>query len=194
MFETHDGPEVAYDGEQIWVVPYGFDQPKFRDGPLQLMWFHYGMVALPFMTQVEGVRHEYAGIRSLPGKERQYDVVQMSFHPENKTHSGVIDLYIDRETSRLKAWTQGTRMPILPGDVLPREFQSSGGDTLRVIDEYQDIDGLIIARSYASIAGNGSQVTGAHLILNPSIKQAFDEAALKRPPGSESYPFGPSGQ
>lgn len=194
LFEPNKGPEVAYDGEQIWVVPYSFDEPQFRDGPVQLMWFHYAIVALPFMTQVDGVKHEYIGHKKLPNDDTEYEVVRMSFDPENKVHSGLMDLYIDPETSRLKAWTQGAMIPILPGNVLPKEFTAGGGGTLRIIDEYLETNGLVIARSYASFAEENNDVTGAHLILNPSLNLPFDENALVAPVEAKSYPFGPSNQ
>lgn len=116
----------------------------------------------------------------------------MSFEPKGKVHAGSFDLYIDPKTSRLKAWIQGAMLPLLPGNALPKEFRAGGRNMLRIIDEYQQVDGFIIARSYASFSKKNNDVTGAHIIVNPSFSTDFDLNALKRPKGAKSYPFGPS--
>jgi len=185
--EDSAGPHAGFDGERLWRRPYDFD-PAFQDPPFQLLYFHYGMISLPWMTQMDGVVLEDRGSGNLPSLDIAFRVVRMSFAPEGKTHGGHYDLYIDPQTNRLAGWIQTTRVPILPGNFLPAEVEGRDGpgNIARIVDQYAELDGKIIPIAYSSLATDGSdRLFGIHLLIEPSFGGAIDESMLQPPEDSE---------
>jgi hypothetical protein len=179
--EESAGPHVGFDGERLWRRPYDFD-PSFQDSPFQLLYYHYAMISLPWLTQMDGVVLDDRGTGNLPSLEVEFRVVRMSFSPKGKTHGGHYDLYIDPQTDRLAGWIQTTRVPILPGDPLPAEVEGSDGPgrIARVVDQYAELDGKVIPIAYSSLATDGSdRLFGIHLLIEPSFRDAIDVSMLE---------------
>ena len=185
--EESVGPHAGFDGERLWSRPYSFD-PSFQDSPFMLMYFHYSMIALPWMTQMDGVVLEDRGTGNLPSLDIEFRVVRMSFSPAGKTHGGHYDLYIDPQTNRLAGWIQTTRVPILPGDALPAEVEGRDGpgNIARIVDQYAELDGKLIPIAYSSLATDGSdRLFGIHLLIEPSFGDAIDVSMLEPPEDAE---------
>ena len=148
--ENLDGPEAAVTRDQYWRADYQFD-PAFQEGPHILAWFHYSMIALPFLTQIDGAELSRIEDSSLPNSEKTYPTVRMRFSPgSGKSMEGFMDLIIDPDTHLLAGWGQGTPIALLPGDILPPEVPAlpGGARFLRVVDKYQTIDGITIPIGY----------------------------------------------
>lgn len=183
--ENLDGPEAAVTRDQYWRTDYQFDKP-FQEGPHMLAWFHYSMIALPFLTQVDGVKLVQIEDSSLPNSDKTYPTIHMTFEPgEDRTMPGFMDLIIDPDTHLLAGWGQGTPIALLPGDILPPEvFALPGGARfLRVVDKHQTVDGLVIPAGYYSNRPDGS-LAGSHILLSASFSEKFDEKKLKKPKGA----------
>ena len=145
------------------------------------------MISLPWLTQQNEVSLRSAGSEALPFFDTPHHVVEMSFHPEGKTHEGVFRLYIDPETYRLRGFSQTARYPFLPGDVFPQDLSAGGmSNMFRVIETYANVDGLVLPRSYSTIVvrEDGMQLMGSHLVLQPSFENPLPEQSLTKPDGA----------
>ena len=183
--ENLPGPEAGVTADEYWRTTYAFD-PPFQEGPQTLAWFHYGILALPFLTQVEGVVLTSIEPGSLPNSAKVFPAIRMTFEPGGgKSMAGFIDLFIDPDTYLLAGWSQGSAFPLLPGDVLPPEVAATRNRMLRVVDAYHDIDGLIIPKGYYSNRPDGV-LAGSHIILEASFDAPFDESQLMRPDGGRT--------
>lgn len=177
--EGLDGFEAGFDGKQLWQTSYSFD-PSFQDGAMMLSWYHYGMIALPFLAAAEGSDARYLGTESLAGDDVAYHVVQVSYGAVD--WDGDFDLFIDQATGRLKAWRQGAMTPPLPGDPLPG-LPVPPAKILRVVDEYQTVSGFILPRTYVSYSPAGD-LGGVHMVLDAQVIASFEEAAASPPDGA----------
>ncbi len=185
--EESAGPHAGFDGERMWRRPYDFD-PSFQDQPFQLLYYHYAMISLPWLTQMDGVVLEDRGTGKLPTLDVEFRVVRMSFSPEGKTHGGHYDLYIDPQTNRLTGWIQTTRVPILPGDFLPAvvEGRDGPGNIARVVDQYAELDGKVLPIAYSSLSTDGAdRLFGIHLLIEASFGDAIDMSMLDPPEDAE---------
>ncbi len=180
--ENKAGYEAGYDGENLWRTDYSFD-PKFQDGPALLLWFHYGMASLPFVANVEGTKLEDREQETLPDTDTNYDVVRMTFAPKGKVRAGFIDIFIDPQTHLLKAWRQGSGYPLMPHDPLGDITGTPQQTMLRIINDYQKVDGFTVPRSYVSMATSGD-IVGVHMLLEASFSKAFDEKDAMAPKGA----------
>ena len=185
--EDSTGPHAGFDGENLWRTPYDFD-PSFQDPPFQLMYYHFAMISLPWVTQLDGVVLEDLGLRKLPTREAELHAVRMSFSPEGKTHGGHYDLYIDPQTKRLTGWIGTTQVPMMPGDFLPAKMEGTDGPgrIARIVDQHAEIDGRVIPISYSSVATDGSdRLFGVHLLMEASFVETFDESMIRPPENAE---------
>ena len=185
--EESAGPHAGFDGERIWRRSYDFD-PSFQDSPFQLLYYHYAMISLPYLTQLDGVVLENRGTGKLPSLDVVFRVVRMSFSPASKTHGGHYDLYIDPQTNRLAGWIQTTRVPIMPGNFLPAEVEGSDGpgNIARVVDRYAELDGMVVPIAYSSFSTDGSdRLFGIHLLIEASFGDAIDVSMLELPEDGE---------
>ena len=183
--ENMDGPEAAVTRDQYWRTDYQFDKP-FQEGPHMLAWFHYSMIALPFLSQVDGVTMARVEDSTLPYSEKSYPTVRMSFDPgEGKVMEGFMDLIIDPDTHLLAGWGQGSPLALLPGDILPPEMPTLPGRArfVRIVDKHQTVDGLVIPIGYYSNRPDGT-LAGSHIVLDASFDEKFDERQLKMPEGA----------
>ncbi len=179
-WENTDGYEAGLTRESYWIRPLTFD-PTFQEPTAMLAWYHYGMINLPFLTQSDtSVLETTAGIENpLTGKALKG--VRMTFEPgEGRKHEGVIDLYIDPDTNLLAAWRLSTMYAALPGDVLPDEVPVPPGAPLRIVENYQTYDGVVLPQAYASLTPDG-KAAGTHVILSASFTQPFPHDALTPP-------------
>ncbi len=182
--ETIDGPEAGFDGSSAWAQNYTFESnPNFRDGPLQMLWCHYGMISLPFISQLDGVTLTMLEPERLEQYDKEFIVVRMTY--ENVDKPGKYDVFIDPDTHLTRAWRHTASFPLLPGDIQVNAM--FGGDSfpgiLRLVDEYLTVDGLTIPRSYTSIGPDGKTVTGAHLVVDASFSKKFDPSLTAIPEG-----------
>lgn len=181
-FEERRQPNIAFDGTNIWMVDYDFD-PNFKDGPFQLLYYHYSLINLPWMSQVDGVDLKRKDPGMVPGFDKQYLVVNMSFNPQDKTHAGSYDLYIDPDTYLLRGVHHNAMFPILPGGVLPAEVDGMRSSMWRITEAYAEVGGMTIPRSYNTIrvSGDDTQLMGSHVVLDASFDQNFDMKKLDQP-------------
>ena len=182
--ESIRGPEAGFDGTSVWAQNYTFESnPNFRDGPFQLLWCHYGMISLPFISQMDGVTLTALPSERLEQFDKTFQVVRMSY--ENVDKEGVYDVFIDPDTHLMRAWRHTAFFPLLPGGVKVKAMFGDGSSpgVLRLVDEYMVVDGLTIPRSYTSIGPDGKKVTGAHLVVDASFSKPFDAARAAIPKG-----------
>lgn len=183
-----DGPEpsAGFDGTALWRRDYTFD-PRFQDPPFQLLFFHYAMLTLPWLSQQDGVVLTAMERDSLPGYPVLHDVVEMTFEPEGGYHGGAYRLYIDPATHRLRGWRQTAMYPILPGDIFSDSVPAAPFSTTRVVDTWSDVDGLLIPQAYSTAGRNpdGSvRLLSMHLVLSPTLRVRMDPAKATPPEGA----------
>lgn len=187
-WDEREGSTIGFDGTTLWALPYTLD-PVYNDGARQLMYYHYGMLALPWMTQLAHVRLSRKPQASLPTHDGSFHVVAMQFNPPGKTHEGGFELYIDPETFLIRGFTQTTSYPLLPGDVLPSPFNATSFPGMyRVIDAYATTNGLTLPRTYTTVGQSeeGLTVFGAHMILEVNLNGTLDSTKLQMPAGAEA--------
>lgn len=182
--EPIDGPEAGFDGASAWAQNYTFESnPNFRDGPMQLLWCHYGMISLPFVSQLDGVSISTLEPERLEMFDKEFIVIRMTYESIEKP--GVYDIFIDPDTNLMRAWRHTAFFPLLPGDIKIDAMFGDGASPgiLRLVDEYLTVDGLTIPRSYTSIGPDGKTVTGAHLVVDASFSKPFDAQQAAIPGG-----------
>lgn len=175
-FENRAGFEAGFDGRKLWQTPMSFD-PDFQDNAMMLSWYHYSMMALPFLAAADGAEAVYTGQETLLDGETAYDVVTVSYAPLN--WNGDFDLFLDPETGALKAWRQGAMAPPLPGSPVPG-LPVPPAKILRVVDTYQTVAGLTIPRQYVSYSPAGD-LGGVHMVTEFRILESFDDQAANAP-------------
>jgi len=178
--ENQDGFEAGFDGKKLWRTDYSFD-PSFQDGALMLSWYHYGMIALPFIAKAEGAKLEYLGAEALPGHERSHDKVRIDFAPAG--WSGEITLYIDQETGLLRGWDQGAMFPPLPGEPLPG-VPTPPASPLRVADSYFEVGGFTLPRAYVTY-NPAHEPGGYHFVLDAEVLDKFEADKAAAPAAAQ---------
>lgn len=176
-------PRIGFDGTRLWSLPYDFD-PPFRDPPLQMMFYHYSMVVLPFLTQQDDVVLELVGEGTLPGSEAALDILEMRFEPEGRVHEGHFHLYVDQGSGRLRGFRQTAPFPLLPGPVFADDSGAGNPPSMaRLIDAYAEVGGLLIPRSYTTVRDteDGYEMLGVHLVLDPEVSARFASGPSERP-------------
>ncbi len=179
-WENTEGYEAGLTKDAYWVRPLTFD-PSFQEPVTMLAWYHYGMINLPFLSQSDtAVLETTDGIENpLTGKVLKG--IRMTFEPgDGRKHEGAIDLYIDPETNLLAAWRLGTMYAALPGDVLPDEVPVPPGAPLRIVENYQTYDGIVLPQAYASMTPDGN-AAGTHVIMSASFTEPFPHDSLRKP-------------
>lgn len=180
--EGMPGPEAGFDGETWWGTAYRLDAGPFRDGPLQLLWCHYAMINMPFLTQLDGVSIAATGkqVIAFPRGAEELDAIRVTYETLGKP--GFYDIYIDPETRLMRAWRHTAAFPALPGGVVLNAMFNGpdGAGILRIVDQHREFDGVVIPTSYTTLNAEGG-VLGAHLVVDASYTDEFD-AALARPP------------
>ncbi|MEN8373933.1 MAG: hypothetical protein ABFS34_00635 [Gemmatimonadota bacterium] len=182
-FEEIEQPSVGFDGASVWAREYVIE-PMFRDPPLNLLYMHSSIVQMPFLTQLDGARLEDGGTGTLPGQERELPVVSMTLSVgDGAVH---FQLFIDPDTHLLEGFVHDAFYPPLPGGIPPTPFPGNvaGMRIARIVDVRQTVDGVVIPRTYYSIAEapDGTlALNGTHLVLEASFAEPFDEGRSARP-------------
>ena len=172
--------------ERYWRLPGIQFDVQYQDGPFQLAWYHYGMMALPFLSQQDSAIIERQEDVVLPGVSGGEPLMafRMRFEPVGRTIGGSITIMVDPDTNLIMAWRNGAWVPDLPGGVLPDELAAPPGGPLRIVDRHQVVDGFVLPLSYRSGPPDGDPA-GMHLIHEVSVDQPFDRRKLAPPPGAE---------
>jgi hypothetical protein len=179
----HDWPldqaQLAYDGEKVWTIGWKIENmPKS-----QAMSFFYS-VSLPWLTQDTNVRLGELGKAKLPGFTKNYLTVPVGFAAAptvGKTAKDFYKLYIDPDTYLLQAYEYSMGFgALLDAMGLPEE-QEVFGPILRINDKFITVAGLKFPAEFHTTALDGSQTYGHHVVINYSLREAFDEARMKMP-------------
>lgn len=187
--EEGSEPSAGWNGTTLWRRPYRFD-PPFQDDAFQLLYFHYSMLVLPWLTQVDGTVLRTVTPDSLPGYPALHDVVEMTFQPRGAVHEGKYLLYLDRDTHRLRGWTQTTMVPRLPGTVIPDSLPSGFRPSTRVVDSWVSVGGLLIPETYVTVRrlpDGTPQLNAVHLVRDPAVVEP--NAARWAPPSDAMVRF-----
>lgn len=181
----HDWPvneaTLTLRGNEVWTTGWNLgNMPRF-----QALFFYY-FLNLPWLTQDDGVRLGAVGTRELPGFDKQYLTVLMTFTKKpavGKTAEDSYLLIIDPDTYLL----QGYEYSIGYGAMLDMFGVPEGqlfGPMLRIHDLFTTVDGLVIPIKMHTMPPDGSTTYGHHIILNPSFSEPFDDARLEKPAGA----------
>lgn len=179
-WEASPGPEVGLSAERYWSRPMTFD-PTYQEPPQMLGWYHYAMINLPFLTQVDGVSIAQEDAITHPYTEKSLPGFRMSFDPgPGKTHAGDVLFYIDPDTSLLTAWRFESFFPLLPGGVLPDAAPAAPASPLRIVEAHAVYDGFTLPQAYTTLMPDGN-AAGTHVILDADFNGAFPVEQLIPP-------------
>lgn len=173
-----EGALIGCDGSEVWSKNYSAgNAPFFR------LFHHATFVNLPWLTQHSGIRILEPSEGYLPGSRKLYHKLRLIFKRDGVLRpEGYIDLYVDPESDRLKATRYSTFYAFVP-EGLPANF-GAFPEVLRVIDEYAEVDGLLVPSLYQSYDATGQNLFGMHMVTNLSFSQKLDRSRLKRPSGA----------
>ncbi|WP_340074130.1 hypothetical protein [Leptobacterium sp. I13] len=166
---------IVFDGKESWGTNYKTD--KMRMPPFMRMFYHYGFINLPFLTQSNGTKLGNLSKGKLPNDTKEYITVEMTFEPKGRAHKGKFVLYIDPDTNLLKATKHNASVPEFPGVTLPD--MNEGMELIRIMDGYIKVDGFTIPDRYSTITPDG-KLMGMHIVIEPSFEHLFDSSKLKK--------------
>ena len=172
---------LVFDGRETWTTNWGVGNP-----PRFMVHFFYYFVNLPWLTQDDTVFLGEVERASLPGYDEAFYVITMSFSTdpaEGKVAADTYKLFIHPESYRL----QGYEYSIGYGAMLDLFGLPDGelfGPMLRVHDSFTEIDGLIFPARMHTMAPDGSQTWGHHILTRYDIRTPIDESKMVRPPGA----------
>lgn len=178
LLADHAGPEAGFDGTRLWDSDVTHD-PAFKDPAFMMLWYHYTMIAMPFLVAHPLVDATCEGQAPLLNESGTFEKVRVSY--ERAGWPGYLELYIDPETRLLKGWNQALRTPPLPGEPVPFLPVASATPT-RVVDSYLSFDGFTIPRAYVSYAPSGNY-TALHVLSEIERLDQFDSDAATPPDG-----------
>lgn len=173
-----DDAVLVYDGEETWTTNWNRGNP-----PKMMVHFFYYFTSLPWLTQDDNVHLGEPGKGSLPGFDKEYVTIDMSFTEKpgvGKTERDLFKLYIDPDTYML----QGYEYSLGYGALLDLMGVPEGelfGPMLRVHDAFTDVDGLLFPAQFHTMPTDGSTTYGNHVILNYSLTEPFDESRVAKP-------------
>ena len=186
-YEDSAGPNIGFDGKEVWQIDYSFD-PSFQDDAFMLLYFHYGMLVLPWMTQEPGVVLTYEGRASLPRSEVDFHRVRLTFRQNVAAEAGFIDIYIHPETFLVSGWNATSPYPLLPGGKFTDVLSGNNPTLVRIVEEHSSVDGVVIPRAYTTIrvADDGSEtMMGTHIVVDPSLSRPLDKSLFKKRSGAK---------
>jgi hypothetical protein len=176
-----DKAVLVFDGKETWTTNWrGGNPPRF------MVHFFYYFVNLPWLSQDDNVRLSALGRASLPGYSESFYTVKMSFTDdpaEGKVKADTYKLFINPDTFLL----QGYEYSIGYGAMLDLFGLPAGelfGPMLRVHDTFTERDGLVFPSRMHTMAPDGSQTWGHHIITQVDIKSDFDELWMVKPQGA----------
>lgn len=171
--------QIGFDGREIWNK--GYIQEKMRLSAGFRLYYHFGLINQPFLTQLPGVKIGELKKGTIPNDDTEYLSVRLTYAPGNgNTHNGFYQLFIDPVTYLLKAVLGNVRVPLLPGNVLVAllgdnyELNSGRFEIYRVFKGRQTVDGITIPSQYTTLSSSG-EVMGMHIVINPSFKEKLKQ-------------------
>ena len=173
-----DDGQIVYDGKEVWSKNWGNDNtPRF----MALLFYYF--VDLPWLTQDANVHLGTMETGQLPGFDKNYITVMMTFTEKpaaGKTIQDSYKLFIDPDTYLL----QGYEYWIGFGPMLDLMGVPEGqifGPMLRVHDKFTTVDGLVFPTRFHTMPPDGSTTYGFHIVINYSLTKPFDKNRLKKP-------------
>jgi len=174
-----DEARIVSDGSQVWSVNW-----KRANPPKFMVNMAYYFINLPWLTQDDGVNLGETAEGTLPGDEKTYVTIMMTFD------AGVGDapddyykLFVDPDTGLLKGVeyivTYGAMLDLMGA---PAE-QTFLGPLTKVYTSYEVVDGLKMPASYRTFGPDGN-IYGEHTVENLSFNRTFDANQLKMPEGA----------
>ncbi len=176
---TLNDAQLVYDGKTTWTTGWNLGNP-----PRFMVYFFYYFLDLPWLTQDDNVVLSHLERTSIPGHDESFYAVTMTFTEdpaEGKVRADSYRLFINPDTWLL----QGYEYTIGYGAMLDIFGLPDGelfGPTLRIHDTFVDVDGLIFPSLMHTMAPDGTQTWGYHILTHYSISNAFDESRMTRPP------------
>lgn len=171
-----DGAFIAFDGTRTWSTNWKRGNP-----PSFMVHLAYYFLNLPWLTQDDGVHLSDVGKGRIPGDDREYLTVKMTFGAGvGETPDDYYTIYIDPETYRMRA-TEFivTHAAVLDLFKAPPEVKFIG-PLIHVYEDYGTFDGLLIPTKYSTYAPNG-QVYGNHTVEDISFRVEFDASKVQMP-------------
>ncbi len=167
---------IAFDGEKTWSTNW-----KRLNPPSFMVHVAYYFLNLPWLTQDDGVRLSDAGTGKLPGDDRQYVTVKMTFEEGvGNTPDDYYTIYIDPETHRMKgAEFVVTHAVMLDLFNVPPEVKALG-PLYHVYEEYGTFNGLVIPTAYTTYRPDGKPY-GNHTVEDIRFDVRFDVSKLAMP-------------
>jgi hypothetical protein len=175
---TLDEARLVYDGQETWTTNWQMGNP-----PRFMVHFFYYFLNLPWLTQDANVRLGEPGEGRLPGFDKTYLTVRMTFVEEptvGKTALDAFNLYIDPDTYRLQGYeyTLGYGPMLDAYDLPPGQLL---GPILRIHDTFTRVEGLLMPARFHTTSLDGSTTYGYHIITNYRFDQPFDPSRLQKP-------------
>lgn len=172
--------KLGYDGTNVWTTNW-----IYPNWPRLVTHFFYYFNNLPWLTQDDNVFLGQPEKGTLPGFDKEYITVDMTF-PEaptvGKTVNDKFVLFIDPDTYLL----QGYHYYIGYGTMLDYSNQPADkkavGPNVRIIKNYINVEGLLMPSRYYTTNLKGDPIGGHHTVLNYSITKQLDEALIQIPP------------
>lgn len=175
----HLGSTLVYDGHETWTTNWGNDNP-----PAFMATMFYYFLNLPWLSQDDGVVLGEVEEGSLPGFDKTYHVVSMTYNTAptvGKTIHDFYRLFIDPDTYVLQGYEYGIGYgALLDAMGLPPEMDVMG-PVLRIHDEMTWADGLLVPSRMHTMAPDGSTTWGHHALYNYSFSTPFDATRLQKP-------------
>lgn len=175
------GATLAFDGQTTWTTGWTIGNP-----PKFMAHFFFWFVNLPWLTQQEHVALTGLDDAQLPGDPASYHRVQLTFlsdPSEVKSGRDTYTLYIDPVTRLLKGYlyTVGFARML---DIMGVPDGETFGPVLRIHDSFHSTGGLVFPERMHTMAVDGSQTWGHHLITRHSTTRPFLSEWMHRPPGA----------
>jgi len=172
---------LVFDGDETWTTNWqGGNPPRF------MVHFFYYFVNLPWLTQDSNVILGAVERESLPGFNESFYTITMSFTEdpaEGKVKADTYKLFIHPDTYLL----QGYEYSIGYGKMLDLFGLPDGeifGPMLRVHDSFSESGGLVFPARMHTMAPDGSQTWGHHIITQVDISTPFDHSMMSKPVGA----------
>ena len=168
--------QIAYDGEKAWSA--GNLQGIARAPARFMAWRDFYLYNIPWMTQDAGVKLGEPGTGTLPMNDEECITVEMTFEDEiGDTPGDHYTLYIDKETSRLRAAEY-----VMTYSSMMQDGAEASPPSYFVWEETADVDGLIIPAKYTVYwSDDGSVAVRNGEITDWAFDEPFDETRLVMP-------------
>lgn len=170
--------KLAYDGKNVWTLNWRGNPPKMQSH------FFYYFLNLPWLTQDDNVVLGEPGTGKLPGFDKEYITVKMTFSKVpivGKTTKDSFELFIDPDSHILQGYVYYVGFgAILDQMKMPPEMEIFG-PVVRVFQDYREFDGLLMPTRFYSTNPKGDPIYGHHAVTDYSFTKQFDKNLVKMP-------------